>query len=114
MIYQIVFSVSYPNYTNLTEIEIHKSFIKSLGENINKDDRFQTHDNCWFVNSELSANDLSCMIVVPNINIIITQINHNIAGLTFTTFWDWLKEKNLPLEEIGTEEMFINSNLKDK
>jgi len=111
MIYQIVFSVSYPNYTDLTEIEIRKSFIKLLTENTKKEDRFQTHDTCWFISSELLANEISSMIVVPNINIIITQINHNIAGVTAVTFWKWLKEKNLPIEEVGTEEMFVN-NLK--
>ena len=112
MIYQIVFSVSYPNYTDLTEIEIRKSFIKLLTENTKKEDRFQTHDTCWFVSSELlSADELRDMINVENINIIITQINHNISGFTAITFWRWLEEKSFPIEEVGTEEMF--NNIKD-
>lgn len=110
MIYQIVFSVSHPICDNKkTKEEIIKDFFTKLETEIKKEDRFQTHDYCWFINSELTAKDLLNHLNPSNdINIIISQINHNIAGNTWFTYWEWLKEKNKTTEEMS--ECYNNIN----
>ena len=103
MIYQIVFSVLYPIYDDKrTKEEIRNDFVSEIVSKFKKEDRFQTHDDCWFINSELTAKELLVLFKPnTNINIIISQINHNIAGSTWVSYWEWVKEKMKSPEEMS-------------
>lgn len=92
MIYQIIFDVTYPIVDNEPESEIRLSFINTL-KKFESDKIFQTHTHCWFLKSELSANEIF-EIIKPgkNANILISNIENPIIGLSFKTFWEWLKE----------------------
>ena len=104
MIYQMVLNVSYPIYDDKrTKEEIRKDFMSKFESEFKKEERFQTHDDCWFISSEFTAKEL-INILKPsnNINIIISQINnHNIAGSTWVTDWEWVKEKMKSTEEMS-------------
>ena len=100
MIYQIVFSASYPIHEDKrTKEEIRSDFVSEIVSKFKKEDRFQTHDDCWFVSSDLTAKEI-LNLLKPNINIIISQTNYNIAGSTWVTYWDWVKEKSKSNEEL--------------
>ena len=103
MIYQIVFSVSYPIHEDKrTKEEIRSDFVSEIVSKFQKEDRFQTHDDCWFVSSELTAKEiLNLLNPNSNINLIISQTNYNIAGSTWVTYWDWIKGKSKSTEELS-------------
>lgn len=110
MIYQVVFSVCYPIHNDKRDKEeLRREFMLIMeGDLFSKKDKFQTHDNCWFIDSELTANELYELINPNgNINILITRVNHNISGFTAVTFWKWIKEKMKSTEELSDCASFL-------
>lgn len=105
MVYQIVFNISFPIYDDKrTSEEIWREFSLKLEEHdiLSKVDKFQTHDNCWFVSSELTAGELHKLISPnKNVNIIISQVNFNMSGNTSVSFWKWFKEKLYTIDEMS-------------
>jgi len=96
MIHQIVFSVLYPIHDDeRTKDDIHNEFMLMFEDRelFKKEDLFQTHDNCWFVKSELTSHELYDLLKPnQNINVLITTTHYHISGHTYTSFWKWMKE----------------------
>ena len=95
MIYAIVYSVTFPITDDSRSSEdISREFSLKLEKHdlFSKENKCQTQDDCWFVKSDLTANEIhKALDPNKNINIIVSRINSDISGFTSLRFWKWIQ-----------------------